>query len=266
MSKGLVPERKEMMRDLLLKIRDVHEPVLRQRTERLTPKEVRTKEIQDLIDIMHATLDDAKGVGLAAPQVGVPLRLAVVEYKKELVDKLSNEERQKRGAEPIPFYVVINPRLSKRRGPPTTHLEGCLSLPAFKAPVTRSYTVSGTALNHRGTEEPIHGQAWHARILQHEIDHLNGKLYIDRIAPASLRSVPPPPAPVITWLEHLEPDAVYDLLGRDKETVTVLGTRAMIDQLRSYGRDLLTRAGVQEQRAPRLIQKAITSFLMRRES
>ena len=159
---------------MLLKIVQTGTPVLRQPARSLTPAEIRGAEVQALIELMRETMRDAPGVGLAAPQVGEPLRLAVIE------DQVTRE-----GAEraPVPFHVIVNPELTFRGDPPqmVDFFEGCLSVDGFQAIVPRAREVSVSALDHRGEAVTIDASGWYARILQHEIDHLNGVLYIDRM-------------------------------------------------------------------------------------
>jgi peptide deformylase len=164
---------------MLLKIVQVGTPVLRKGTCRLTRDEVRSPEVQQLLDWMRETMRDAPGVGLAAPQIGLPLRLAVIEDTSEA----SEMERK-----PVPFHVIINPTLAQ--GPDLVeHFEGCLSVEGFQASVARSRTVRVEAWDHHGDPVTIDASGWYARILQHEIDHLEGKLYIDRMDPRTFTTV-----------------------------------------------------------------------------
>ena len=159
---------------MLLKIVQTGEPVLRQPARSLTPAEIRSAEIQALIELMRETMRDAPGVGLAAPQIGEPLRLAVIE---DLVTREGAERA------PVAFHVIVNPELRFRGQPPQMldFFEGCLSVDGFQAIVPRAREVSVSALDHRGEAITIDASGWYARILQHEIDHLNGVLYIDRM-------------------------------------------------------------------------------------
>jgi peptide deformylase len=156
---------------MLLKIVQVGVPVLRSGTRPLTRNEVQSPEIQQLIDWMRETMREAPGVGLAAPQVGLPLRLAVIEDSADVPDT----ERK-----PVPFHVIINPQITLGVGV-VEHYEGCLSLDGFQALVPRAPAVVVDALNHHGDPIKIETSGWYARILQHEIDHLDGTLYIDRM-------------------------------------------------------------------------------------
>jgi peptide deformylase len=164
-----------------LKISTVGEAVLRQRARPLTSVEVRSVKIKQLIEHMRETMNDAPGVGLAAPQVGMPLQLAVIEDKEEYFAGLTPGQLAERERKPVPFHVVINPVLHAQPAPEVEFFEGCLSLPAFTAIVPRARGVRVECLDHNGALQVIEACGWYARILQHEIDHLHGTLYIDRM-------------------------------------------------------------------------------------
>ena len=125
-----------------------------------------TPEIQQLIDDMIATMYAAPGIGLAAPQVGVPLRIFVVDLSVG-----------RRGGD---LKVVLNPRFVEREG---TQLEeeGCLSLPGFTATVLRPARAVVSGLDRDGRPQTITGEGLLARALQHEMDHLDGTLFVDRL-------------------------------------------------------------------------------------
>jgi peptide deformylase len=154
-----------------LKIVQAGDPVLREAARPLTPAEIAGAEIQQLIELMRETMRDAPGVGLAAPQIGLPLQLAVIEDVAEI-------EATERA--PVPFHVVVNPRLTLG-AEMIDFFEGCLSVEGFQAVVPRARTVHVEALDHLGQPITIDARGWYARILQHEIDHLGGTLYIDRM-------------------------------------------------------------------------------------
>ncbi|WP_420959310.1 peptide deformylase [Brucella sp. IR073] len=166
---------------LSLKIFTVGDPVLRQVGRELTVDEIRSPSIQQLMELMRNTVRSAPGVGLAAPQIGQSLQIAVIEDRAEYQKALPEEELARRGRRPVPFHVVINPRIRLLPGPEAVFFEGCLSLPNFTALVPRATRVEVDCLDHNG--EPVHikAEGWYARILQHEIDHLNGIMYTDRM-------------------------------------------------------------------------------------
>jgi peptide deformylase len=120
-------------------------------------------------------------VGLAAPQVGEPLQLAIIEDKAEYHATLKAAELEERGRVPVPFHVLINPEIELLSSPDLAFFEGCLSLPGFVGMVPRARKVRVKALNQSGEPIRIEAEGWYARILQHEIDHLAGDLYIDRM-------------------------------------------------------------------------------------
>jgi peptide deformylase len=162
------------------------ELVLRRPCRELTPEEVLSSSIQDLIASMFETMRDAPGVGLAAPQIGVPLRLAVIEDRQEYIDKAPLHYAEERLRSAVAPHIIINPRLTveypEGEVPETAEFfEGCLSLPGYTAIVSRALAVRVDCLNERAEPVVIRARGWYARILQHEIDHLHGTLYIDRM-------------------------------------------------------------------------------------
>src|SRR4051812_20341145 len=164
-----------------LKLVQVGEPVLRNPARELTRDEIQSPEIRQLIEFMHDTLRDAPGVGLAAPQVGENLQLAIIEDLPEYSRNLTAEQLTERERKPVPFHVIINPTLSPVGEPEVEFFEGCLSLNGFTALVPRYRTVRVDCLDEHGQPKTIEASGWYARILQHEIDHLQGTLYIDRM-------------------------------------------------------------------------------------
>jgi peptide deformylase len=147
-----------------LKIVQAGEIVLRQRARELSRKEIRSAEIRQLIEWMRETMKDAPGVGLAAPQVGLSMQLAVIEDPAESQRAIAPERLAERGRRPVPFHVIVNPALTLE-GDSVEFFEGCLSVAGFSA------------------------EGWYARILQHEIDHLYGALYLDRMHTRSFMTV-----------------------------------------------------------------------------
>lgn len=139
--------------------------ILRRKTRKVTDF---GPELQTIIDDMIETMRAAPGVGLAAPQVDLPLRLAVVEYGED-----EDEETPPR------LYVLVNPEITRRSEEKEVAIEGCLSIPGFVGDVERSLEVTVKGYNRRGKPLKITAQGWLARIFQHELDHLDGVLYID---------------------------------------------------------------------------------------
>src|ERR1700761_1258806 len=172
-----------------LKIVTVGEPVLRATSQMLSKEQILSPSIQNLIDYMRETVRDAPGVGLAAPQVGESLQLAVIEDRAEYHKNLTEAEMKERGRTAVPFHVLVNPVLEVHGESTATFHEGCLSLPGFTALVPRAKEVRVTGLDHRGEPRVIEASGWYARILQHEIDPLHGTLYIDRMHARSFSSL-----------------------------------------------------------------------------
>jgi peptide deformylase len=150
---------------MILKILKYGEPVLEQRAQEVT--EFDTPELHQLIADMWETMYAAKGVGLAAPQVGVGQRISVIDIS------VGEDESRK--------IVIINPEIASSEGKQTGE-EGCLSIPGFREPVTRANKVTVRAQNEKGETIELCGDELLARAFQHEIDHLNGILFINHLS------------------------------------------------------------------------------------
>jgi peptide deformylase len=168
------------------KIVQVGDPVLRQRARELTRDEILSPYIQDLIARMRDTMREAPGVGLAAPQIGESLQLAVIEDPPALHAGLTPEQLAERERSAVPFHVLINPRLTPEGNEVVVAYEGCLSFSSFMMIVPRWRAVRVEALDERGEPYVRTASGWYARILQHEIDHLRGVVCCDRMEPRSL--------------------------------------------------------------------------------
>ena len=156
-------------------------PGLRSRAQEVAPEQIATKEMRDLVSTMIATMRAAPGVGLAAPQIGVPLRVIVLEDREELQRNLTDEERKERERAPFPTRVFFNPVLKPIGEERAMFFEGCLSVKGFVGLVERSSEVEVTGLDENAQPQTWRVRGWPARILQHEVDHLDGTLYIDRM-------------------------------------------------------------------------------------
>jgi len=171
-----------------LKIVQAGEAALRSRARELSGDEIRSPEIRRLIDWMRETMRDAPGVGLAAPQVGLSLQLAVIEDPADLQKAIAPERLAERDRRPVPFHVIINPVLTLD-GETAEFFEGCLSVAGFTAIVPRALRARVECLDEHGKPVSIAAEGWYARILQHEIDHLEGALYLDRMHSRSFMTV-----------------------------------------------------------------------------
>jgi peptide deformylase len=135
-----------------------------------------------LIATMRRVMHEAPGVGLAAPQIGIPLRIAVLE-DQGVRDPAVAEVRSRT---PLPFTVLINPGYEAAGDAVAAFYEGCLSVPGYQAVVERPHRITATYAQPNGRTVTTGFEGWPARIVQHETDHLNGQLYLDR---AILRSL-----------------------------------------------------------------------------
>ncbi|HRI68667.1 MAG TPA: peptide deformylase, partial [Polyangium sp.] len=145
------------------------------------PHKITSNEMRSLVRTMVDVMRTAPVVGLAAPQIGVGLSVIVLEDTEQRMSRLSNEQRLERGRTPFPLLVVFNPQLHVRDATKATFFEGCLSVQGYMALVNRHLAVEVTGFDAEG--KPLHREmrGWGARILQHEVDHLQGMLYIDRM-------------------------------------------------------------------------------------
>jgi peptide deformylase len=173
---------------MILKIVQTGDPVLRTPARLLSEAEVRSAEIQRLIGLMRETMRDAPGVGLAAPQIGEPIRLLVIEDRAESQLPVSPERLAERERAPVPFHVIANPVLTVLDESPRLFFEGCLSVTGFAALTPRHAAVRVTGLDEHAEPVEIEARGWYARILQHETDHLDGRLYVDRMLTRSFMS------------------------------------------------------------------------------
>ena len=156
-------------------------PVLRQLAAPFTGQ-LSGAELGQLIDLMRSVMHKAPGVGLAAPQLGIPLQLAVLE-DQFVVDA---EVAAARGREPLPFFAMLNPSYEPLGGSTVAFYEGCLSLSGLQAAVSRPEAVRLDFTAPDGSAQQRDFSGWQARIVQHETDHVHGILYLDR---AELRSI-----------------------------------------------------------------------------
>jgi peptide deformylase len=150
---------------MVRKILKYGEPILEQAAEPVTKFD--TPELNELITDMWETMYASKGVGLAAPQIGVSKRISVIDIS------VGEDESKK--------VVIINPEISSKEGSQTGE-EGCLSIPGFREPLTRANKVTVRARNEKGEAIELTGEELLARAFQHEIDHLNGVLFISHLS------------------------------------------------------------------------------------
>jgi len=156
----------------VLKVARLGHPVLRKVAEPVSPEAIRSPDIQRLIDDMFETMDDQDGAGLAAPQVHVSRRVVIygVEHNPRYPD-----------AEPVPLTVLVNPHITPVGDEQVEDWEGCLSVPDMRGMVPRYATVRVEAFDRDGRPLRFTATDFHARVVQHECDHLDGRVYLDRM-------------------------------------------------------------------------------------
>jgi peptide deformylase len=145
-------------------------PILRKKAHKVTSF---GRKLQQLVDDMIETMHDAPGVGLAAPQVAVSQRLIVVHLPDD------EQSREAYGKDAGAFYVVANPEIVKASKEMVEGVEACLSIPGYAGKVDRHEKVTVKGLDRYGKELRVKAEGWLARVFQHEIDHLDGRLFID---------------------------------------------------------------------------------------
>jgi peptide deformylase len=153
----------------------IGDPVLRERARELSPSEIASPEIQELIDDLIDTKRATHGAGIAANQVGQPVRVAIVEVEE------GNPRYPYKP--PVPLTVMINPSLEPAGGETIEINEGCLSVPDLRGNLPRHLAVRVRYLDRKGEEQEEVRQGLTAGTFQHEVDHLDGVLFVDRADP-----------------------------------------------------------------------------------
>ncbi len=164
-------------------------PKLRAPTLPLSKSEILSDQTQQLISTMCEAMRAAPGVGLAAPQIAQSLKIIVIEDKAEYTKDVPKQQLLLREREPIPYHVLINPKIISEQTNGIEFFEGCLSIEGLITVVPRWLEVSVECYNEKAELVTINARGWYARILQHEIDHLNGILCIDRMKIRTLMTI-----------------------------------------------------------------------------
>ena len=156
----------------LLKLTNFGNPVLQKKGRNILVKTIHSAAFRNLVKRMFYTMRKVEGVGLAAPQIGESIMLAVIEVKPSKV---------RPNLKSLPPTVVINPRIIKHSKKVIDDWEGCLSLGGVRGLVPRHESIAVEYLNEKGEQQSKVFSGFHARVFQHEIDHLNGNVYVERM-------------------------------------------------------------------------------------
>ena len=171
----------------ILKVARLGHPVIRKPSVAVPKETITSPDMQRVIDDMVETMYEYDGVGLAAPQVHVSKQIAVIEVR---------QNRRYPGEGPIPLTVLINPKVLSASKKQLEDWEGCLSVNDFRGKVPRAESLEVEAYNRKGEKVKLHAHGFFARIIQHECDHLAGKVFLDRM-------------PNLSTLAHLSEFARY---------------------------------------------------------
>ncbi|XP_043654923.1 peptide deformylase, mitochondrial [Drosophila teissieri] len=159
----------------------IGDPVLRQRAEEVPTEDIDSVEINQIIEGMVKVLRHYDCVGVAAPQVGIPLRIIVMEFREGKQEQFKPEIYEERKMSTLPLAVFINPELEIISSQVNKHPEGCMSVRGYSAEVERYDKVRIRGIGKLGTASEMELEGWSARIAQHEVDHLNGTIYMDKM-------------------------------------------------------------------------------------
>jgi peptide deformylase len=154
----------------ILKVARMGHPVLREKARPLQPSEIKSAPIQQLIDDMLDTMAEYQGIGLAAPQVHQGLRLFVAGY-----------DREEEGDQGFPRIALINPQITIVDDTTVEDWEGCLSIPDIRGKVPRAREIKVSAYDRNAKKIEMRARNYVARVIQHETDHLDGVLFLDRM-------------------------------------------------------------------------------------
>ncbi|KAI3887642.1 hypothetical protein MKX03_021489 [Papaver bracteatum] len=182
---GLTGEKKQILPEIV----KAGDPVLHEPAGDVSVDEIGSEKIERIIDNMIKVMRQAPGVGLAAPQIGIPLKIIVLEDTKEYIGYAPKKDIKEQDRRVFDLLVILNPKLEKKGSKTALFFEGCLSVDGFRAVVERHLEVEVTGLGRDGKPLKVKASGWQARILQHECDHLDGTIYVDKMVPRTFRTV-----------------------------------------------------------------------------
>lgn len=162
----------------ILKLARMGNPILRQKAQVVTQQEIKSPKMTEFISNMLDTLHDAKGLGLAAPQVSCSIQLAVIE-----IDPNNPRYKDSVHLPKQPLLILFNPEIQILDHEPQGYWEGCLSVPGIRGFVRRPRKIRVNYLNEKAEEKSLIAENFLSTVFQHELDHLDGNLFIDRIHP-----------------------------------------------------------------------------------
>jgi len=175
-----------------IKIRQIGDPILREISKPVDKAALIAPEFKELIKELIATMRKSNAAGICAPQIGIPLQIIAYEVTghdiKLAMDKYGSKGVSKMQMAPCPITVLINPKLKIIDSRTVMLRESCLSIESFSALVPRAREIKVEAIDPDGKNLNFNANGWIARIIQHEVDHLQGNLYIDSMAYKSLRN------------------------------------------------------------------------------
>ncbi|KAG8562942.1 hypothetical protein GDO81_015873 [Engystomops pustulosus] len=172
------------------------DPILRVQTQLIPQNHISLPDTQAVLKRMVQLLRSCGCVGLSAPQLGVPLRIMVLELREEMCHMVPPDVRALREMEPFPLKIFINPTMRILDSRKLSFPEGCSSIHGFSAVVPRYHSVEISGLNEKGEHSSWRAHGWAARVIQHEMDHLDGVLYIDKMDPRTFVNV--------KWMEVID--------------------------------------------------------------
>ncbi|XP_076651095.1 peptide deformylase, mitochondrial [Halictus rubicundus] len=163
------------------------DPVLRMQATPVDVKVIETREFQTMLEQLKDVMRNYRMSGLAAPQIGVPLQVFAIEVRKNELDKIDPRITEALEMEEVPLTYFINPTMEIQNPEEIIFSESCGSVTGFRANVPRAKEVEINAVNPIGTTFSWKAKGWTSRIAQHEFDHLQGKLYIDKMDPSTFQ-------------------------------------------------------------------------------